>query len=211
MDGRRLFLISSAAFAFFAADLGAARAQSASPIASRKGTTQSLRKTLRPSQERIARLNLLYDALAKAPNAESAKLIENKIDAVRIQSGSATADLLMARARLSIAAKDNRLALELLNAAVEIAPDYVEARSQRATLYYETKDVARSLADLRVIVAKDPRHYNALVGLGVIFEELGEDKLALDAFRRALALDPYLDGVDEAVKKLSLKSEGRDI
>ncbi len=53
--------------------------------------------------------------------------------------------------------------------------------------------------------------YNALTGLGIIFEELGEDKLALDAFRRALAINPYIEGAQEFVRKLSLKVEGRDI
>ncbi len=117
----------------------------------------------------------------------------------------------MARARQSVEAKDNRLAFELLSTVVDLAPSFLEARAQRATLYYESKDTARSLADLRVIVAKDPKHYGALTGIGIIFEEIGEDKLALDAFRRALAVDPFLEGVPETVKKLSLKVEGRDI
>lgn len=173
---------------------------------------KTVRKSLRPVKvDRIRRLNALYDALAEAPNAEIAKLVENKIETVRLQSGSSTADLLMTRFRLSVAAKDNRLAFELLDAVIEVAPDFVEARAQRATLYYETKDIARSLADLRIIVAKEPRHYGALTGLGVIFQELGKDKLALEAFRRALKVDPFLESVPEIVKKLAVKVEGRDI
>ena len=47
--------------------------------------------------------------------------------------------------------------------------------------------------------------------MAVILQELGEDKRALEAFRRALAIDPYLDAVPDMVKKLEVEVEGRDI
>jgi hypothetical protein len=40
---------------------------------------------------------------------------------------------------------------------------------------------------------------------------MGDDKRALDAFRRALAIHPHLERVPELVKSLSEKIEGRDI
>jgi Tfp pilus assembly protein PilF len=206
MNGHRLFPLLIAALALIAADAGAAYAQA--PSSRRE---HSNRKTLKPPPNHSVRLSALYNALAKAPNAETAKIIETKIEIARLQSGSATADLLMQRARQSLAVKNKRLALELLDSIVSIAPNFIEARVQRATLYYESKNVVRALADLRVIVAKDPKHYQALTGLGIIFEELGEDKLALDAFRRAVAVNPYIEGADEFIRKLSLKVEGREI
>jgi hypothetical protein len=45
----------------------------------------------------------------------------------------------------------------------------------------------------------------------MILQEAGDDKRALDAFRKALAIDPYLEKVPEMVKQLSEKVEGRDI
>jgi len=42
-------------------------------------------------------------------------------------------------------------------------------------------------------------------------QDLGDEKRALDAFRKALAINPYLDKVPELVKSLSEKVEGRDI
>jgi tetratricopeptide (TPR) repeat protein len=207
---RGRFFLSSliAVFALCASDAGAALAQAKSPP---KSSERAARKSARPSQSQAIRMTALYDALEKAPNAAAAKAIETRIEIARMQSGSATADLLMSRVRTSIEAKDTRLALELLNSVVDLAPNFVEARSQRATIYYEDKDIGRALADLRVIVAKDPKHYTALTGLGIIFDELDQDKLALEAFRRALKVNPYLDGVPEMVKKLSLKVEGREI
>jgi hypothetical protein len=42
-------------------------------------------------------------------------------------------------------------------------------------------------------------------------QEIGEDRHALDAFRRALAIHPHLERVPEMVKKLSDKVDGRDL
>ncbi|MDB5517867.1 MAG: hypothetical protein JWQ17_4625, partial [Tardiphaga sp.] len=41
--------------------------------------------------------------------------------------------------------------------------------------------------------------------------ELGDEKRALDAFRKALAVNPHLEKVPEMVKSLTEKVEGRDI
>lgn len=185
-----------------------------SAAAVRESVTDSkpARKPQRPVKiDRSARLNSLYDALAKAPNAQIAKLVETKIDALTSQSGSATVDLLMTRARLTMEAKDIKLAFDLLDAAVDLAPNFVEARAQRATLYYINKDFGNALADLRIVLAKEPRHYGAYAELGVILEDIGDDKRALDAFRRALAIHPYMDTVSEMIKKLTVKVEGREI
>ena len=45
----------------------------------------------------------------------------------------------------------------------------------------------------------------------MIMQDLGDEKRALDAFRRALAVNPHLEKVPELVKTLTEKVEGRDI
>jgi tetratricopeptide (TPR) repeat protein len=215
MAVRRIFRLIVFAAALFAAGGDRAIAQSQVPSvqeAPPEAKTLPVRRPLRPGKaDRAARLDTLYDALAKAPNPAIAKIVETKIEALNFQSGSATADLLMVRARSMIEARNSKLAFEFLDAIIDIAPNFVEARSQRATLYYETKNIPGALADLRVVLAREPRHYGALMGLGVILQEIGEDKRALEAFRRALAIDPYLDAVPDMVKKLEVEVEGRDI
>ena len=82
---------------------------------------------------------------------------------------------------------------------------------KRQTLYYLQNDYARSLADIQQVLIREPRHFGALAGLGMIMQDLGEDKRALDAFRKALDVNPHLEKVPELVKTLSEKVEGRDI
>jgi tetratricopeptide (TPR) repeat protein len=166
----------------------------------------------RPAQgEQVYNLNTLFDALKVAPDAQSAKAIEERIWAVWIVSGSDTCNLLMGRARAAADEKDYDLAIKLLNAVVELKPDYIEGWNRRATIYYLKKDYAHSIADIREVLSREPRHFGALSGLGLILQEIGDDKHALEAYRKVLAIDPHQERVAETVKSLSEKVEGRDI
>ena len=161
--------------------------------------------------DRTKNLDFLFEALKAAPDADSAKLVEGRIWALWLASGSDTTDLLMTRVKTAIEGKDNSLAIELLSAVIELKPDYVEAWNRRATLYFASKDYGKALTDIREVLAREPRHFGALSGLGIIMQEFGEDKFALEAFRRALAVNPHLPKIPEMVKTLAEKVEGRDI
>ena len=161
--------------------------------------------------DRTKNLDFLFEALKAAPDADSAKLVESRIWALWLASGSDTTDLLMSRVKTAIDGKDTTLAIRLLDSVILLRPDYVEAWNRRATLYFTSKDYGKSLADIRQVLAREPRHFGALTGLGVIMQEFGEEKLALEAFRRALAVNPHLQKIPDFVKTLTEKVEGRDI
>jgi len=161
--------------------------------------------------DRVRGLDFLFEALKVAPDADSAKHIENRIWALWIASGSDTANLLMTRVKQAIDGKDVALAIKLLDALIELRPDYVEAWNRRATLYYMQKDYVRAMADIRQVLAREPRHFGAISGLGMILQEFGDEKHALEAFRRAVAVHPHLQKIPELIKTLSEKVEGRDI
>lgn len=164
-----------------------------------------------PKGDRMRNIDFLFDALKAAPDAEIAKQVENRIWAIWLASGSDTADLLMNRVRAAIEAKDTRLAVQLLDSIIEIKPDYLEAWNRRATLFFAMKDYGRAMADIQEVLNREPRHFGALAGLGMILEEVGEDKQALEAFRKALAVNPHMQKIPEHVKALAEKVEGRDI
>jgi tetratricopeptide (TPR) repeat protein len=156
-------------------------------------------------------LNTLFDALKIAPDESSAKAIEERIWSVWMVSGSDTCNLLMSRVKAAADDKDYDLAIKLLNAILTIKPDYVEAWNQRATIYYLKNDYGHALADLREVLSREPRHFGALSGLGLILQDIGDDKHALEAYRKALAIDPHLEHIPDVVKTLTEKVEGRDI
>jgi tetratricopeptide (TPR) repeat protein len=193
--------------------IAAAVAASAQPVAAQSGRMIEPPSNLPRAQrgDKAQNLDRLFEALKIAPDDESAKYIENRIWAIWLASGSDTANLLMIRVKSAIDGKDIDLAIKLLNAIIDIKPDFIEAWNRRATLYYMKKDFGRALEDIREVLAREPRHFGALAGLGIILQEFGDDKRALDAFRRALAIHPHLERVPDMVKKLSDKIDGREI
>ena len=166
----------------------------------------------RPEQgEQVYNLNTLFDALKVAPDAPSAKAIEERIWSLWMVSGSDTCNLLMGRVKAAADDKDYDLAIKLLNAIITIKPDYVEAWNQRATVYYFMNDYGRALSDISQVLVREPRHFGALSGLGLILQDIGDDKHALEAYRKALAIDPHLEHIPDVVKTLSEKVEGREL
>jgi tetratricopeptide (TPR) repeat protein len=161
--------------------------------------------------DRTRNLDFLFGALKAAPDADSAKQVENRIWALWLASGSDTANLLMTRAKSAIDSNDLNLAVELLDALVKIKPDYIEAWNRRATLHYMRKEYRQSMEDIRQVLIREPRHFGAMSGLGMILQEFGDEKRALDVFRRALEVNPHLAKIDEMVKSLTEKVEGRGI
>jgi tetratricopeptide (TPR) repeat protein len=164
-----------------------------------------------PQRDRSQDIEFLFGALKAAPDAVSAKLVESRIMALWVASGSDTADLLMSRVKTAMDAQDLDLAIKLLDAILELRPSYAEAWNRRATVYFLKKDYGQSLTDIRQVLAREPRHFGAIAGLGMIMQELGEEKRALEAFRRALDLHPHLQKIPELVKGLTEKVDGRDI
>ena len=156
-------------------------------------------------------LDTLFSALKIAPDATSAKAIESRIWEVWSESGSDTCDLLMSRVKDAIEEKDYDLAVRLLNSVIAIRPGYVEAWNQRATVYYLKDDYPHAIADIAEVLAREPRQFGALAGLGMMLQDIGDDKDALEAYRKALAIDPHLENIPDAVKTLTDKVEGRDI
>ena len=204
-------IIALAAATFFAP--AAPWAQTVPPQAGEPAAPVGPPATLpRPQRgDRTKNLDFLFEALKAAPDAETGKAIEQRIWALWFVSGSETADLLMSRVKTAVEGKDLDLAVKLLDAIIDIRPEYGEAWNRRATLYFMKKDYSRAVADIRQVLAREPRHFGALSGLGLIFQEIGDDRRALEVYRRALAVNPRLEKIPDIVKTLMEKVEGRDI
>src|ERR1700751_1775100 len=143
---------------------------------------------------RLHNLDFLFRALKVAPDEASAKNIEDRIWALWLGSGSDTCNLLMTRVKAAIDSENYDLAVRLLDAIIEIRPAYVEAWNRRATVFFLKRDYGSAVIDLRQVLAREPRHFGALTGLGAIMQDIGDEKAALEAYRRALAIDPHLKG-----------------
>ena len=164
-----------------------------------------------PQKGRQKVLDDLFDRLAKAQDDVEAKGVSGAIERVWMHSGSDTADLLMGRAMQALQRKDYALSQELLNAVVEIEPDWAEAWNKRATVRYLADDAMGSMQDIARVLKLEPRHFGALSGMGFILQRGGFDKGALEAFRKALDISPQQEEIRRLVEKLTLSVEGQGI
>ena len=68
-----------------------------------------------------------------------------------------------------------------------------------------------AIADIRRVIAKEPRHFGAWAGLGHIYMSGGDKKRALEAYRKALALHPHMAKLRDMIDRLTPELDGRDI
>lgn len=200
----RLTRLSLAAALLLAGSAGAwaQRRQPPPPPAPSPAAEERVRKPL---------LDELFERLAKARDEEEANGVAAAIERVFQRSGSDTADLLLGRAMSAMERKENKAATELLDRLVEVEPDWAEAWSQRATARFMDGDRVGAVEDLGHALAREPRHFGALTGLGSILFHLGYEKRALEVFRRALQIHPQQPEVRSMIDRLAPKVDGLDI
>jgi tetratricopeptide (TPR) repeat protein len=126
-------------------------------------------------------------------------------------SGSPTADLLLKRADQAMEAMDFDTARTLTQKLTDISPNFAEAWHRRATLAAHKEDYEDAISSLRHTLALQPKNFEALAELGEILEEYNDKPHALEAYRQAKALDPFIDGVDDRIRELSKAVEGQGI
>jgi tetratricopeptide (TPR) repeat protein len=160
---------------------------------------------------RAEALHELYDELHEARDAAAAEPITEEIEEAWRNSGSDTVNLLMSRVDNFVLASDLDLALQVLDAVTEIAPDDAEAWHRRALVNIMKNDYAGALPDLRRALALDPNHYKAIRDLGVALRQTGDKKGALEAFRKALDVNPFFEQARQAADELKRELEGQDI
>lgn len=169
-------------------------------------------KTVPPTQSRPAlqaqSIDELFQSLQAAKTEDDARPIDAMIQVRFMQSGSATADLLMERALLAVHGEDLPLALDLLDSVIALKPDFAEAWNKRATLYFLTHDYGKAISDVEMVLRIEPRHYQALIGLAAMLNELGDKKHALAALERVLVLYPSNADVAKDAEELRTTLSG---
>jgi len=79
----------------------------------------------------------------------------------------------------------------LLSDILKAQPDFTEAWNRRAVLQFTQRDYWKAIADCQQAIELAPHHFGALHGLGLSHRAVGNYTAAIQAFRRALAVQPY--------------------
>lgn len=148
-------------------------------------------------------LDKLFADLRRTSDEAKARRITVQINRIWSQSGSATIDLLMQWANAAMLERRYSTAIDFLNEAIALNPDYAEAWNRRATVYYLQKDYAHAMADINRTLELEPRHYGALTGMAAILRERGLKEQAMKAYEQALAINPMMRDAQKSFSDLA--------
>ena len=162
------------------------------------------------ADQKDPRLDKLFQQLKTAANTEAAQPVEEQIWEIWLQSGDQNVDALMAIGVSAMNDSDYAQAYRAFSRVVDLAPSFAEGWNKRATVLYLMGRYEDSIKDIDKTLALEPRHFGALSGLGLCNAQLDREKEALDAFEKALAINPNMPGIkldaDEMKKQLGNKS-----
>lgn len=104
------------------------------------------------------------------------------------------------RLRLSEESADAILAG--FQALIEKAPRFAEAYNQRAIVYFRVGNLHKAIADSEKVLRLNPYHFGAASGMAQCFMKQKKLRAALRSYRRAIRLNPNLDGVKQVIDSL---------
>jgi tetratricopeptide (TPR) repeat protein len=116
------------------------------------------------------------------------------------KSGSGDIDREMAKGVEQMDAGRHAEAIATFSGVIRDRPAFAEAWNKRATVYYLAGEYRKSLADCDEVIKRNPQHFGALSGYGQIYFMLEEYDKAIAWWRRALAVNPNMVGVEFNIK-----------
>jgi tetratricopeptide (TPR) repeat protein len=129
-------------------------------------------------------------------------LAERALWQVWSRSGDGETDRLFTMGLAQMSDRQGEAAVETFTRVVQRQPDFAEGWNKRATIYYLLGEYEKSLADCDEVMKRNPYHFGALSGYGMIYLKLRDPERALEFFEKALRVNPNLDSVRETVDAL---------
>ncbi len=149
----------------------------------------------------MADLPVLVRAL-RDPDPVVRGFVESAIWSVWSRSGDETVDRLFAAGVEQMGQRQLEAAAETFSRIIQRRPEFAEGWNKRATVYFLLGDYGRSLADCDEVMARNPYHWGALSGYGMIYMQLDQPARAIDYLEKALAVNPNLDQVAQTIEVL---------
>lgn len=143
------------------------------------------------------------------PDGEVRARAERAIWQIWARSGKPEVDALYRIGMDAVERGDLDGAIETFTQVIKLDPSFAEAWNKRATLYFLAGDLRRSMADCDEVIKRNPQHFGALAGYAQIHVQLENYERALDYARRAVAVNPNLDGTRELIEALEQLVEQR--
>ncbi len=147
------------------------------------------------------------DRLAN-PELRNWEVVEQEVFQRWQISGSASADYLLRRGIEALEAQEYDEAYDHLTALTDHAPEFAEGWNARARLFVEQQMYGPAIADLQRVLALEPRHFGALVSMGLMLEDMGDVDRAREAYGLAHDLHPNQPDILRLLDNLRVQEEG---
>jgi tetratricopeptide (TPR) repeat protein len=186
-------------------------AMAAAPPAEQAGLLERLRSGA-VEERRIAagRLGQIGDdgataALVQAlrdPDSTVRSEAHDSLWAIWHRSGDPAIDILLGQGIALMQAGRLPESVAVFSDVIARAPGFAEGWNKRATAYYMMGELDRSLADCEEVVKRNPAHFGALSGFGLIYLQKEDLPRAAEYFEKALAVDPTLAQVKAVLERI---------
>jgi len=193
-----------AALALWPADLtaGATREQALAALADKANADHR-----REGAQALGETGLMSDLpqLAAALRDSDAIVRDNAESSmwqVWSRSGEPVIDQLFAKGLEQMNAREGEQAIATFSEIIRRKPEFAEGWNKRATVYYLLGEYQKSLADCDEVMKRNPYHFGALSGYGMIYMQLDQPALALEYFERALRVNPNLESTRQTIEML---------
>ena len=159
---------------------------------------------------RLGELGEMSDAKALAAKLKDADettrgLAEESMWKIWARSGDPRVDALYERGVGEMSSGSVEKAVATFTRIIEMRPQFAEAWNKRATLYFMAGDYEKSLADCAEVMKRNPLHFGALAGYFQIYVALEDFERAVRYGRRALDINPNMEGIRQGVEALERK------
>jgi tetratricopeptide (TPR) repeat protein len=138
---------------------------------------------------------------------------ESAMWSVWSRSGDAEVDRLFAIGVEQMSQRALDAAADTFSQVIRLRPAFAEGWNKRATVYFLLGEYQKSLADCDEVMSRNPYHWGALSGYGMIYLQLDQPGRALGYLEKALAVNPNLQSVEQTIEilKAALIQRRRDM
>jgi tetratricopeptide (TPR) repeat protein len=141
-------------------------------------------------------------AALRDPDARVRALAERALWEIWSRSGNDDVDHLLRAGVVEMQHGQLEASIDTFSEVIRRQPDFAEGWNKRATVYYLVGEYRKSAADCDEVLKRNPSHFGALSGYGMIWLRLDEPARALERFEQALAVNPNLESVRETIDAL---------
>ena len=167
------------------------------------------------AEKRDNELNNLFKQLKNSENTKAIE-IENKIWKIWLthpsddRRGYRLTELL-AQGSLLINRQELSKAYVVFSKIIEVEPDWAEAWNKRATTLYLMNEYESSLADIKITLVLEPRHFGALSGQALNYIGLKQYEKAIQSYKIAQKIYPLLESAKKMIPELQELTNDQEI